>query len=156
MQATKAQLEKKLQESSDMSEEKYKSLIKQIRDLESDLDDERKQRTSAINLKKKFELDYNDLKLQFDESNKIKEEYMKQIKKLTISIKEISRECEELRSNKDELFAGSRDWEKRYKNYEMQVLQAQEERDLAERQRKQAQIERDEIQHELDSLTEAK
>ena len=31
MQASKAQLEKKLQESSDMSEEKYKSLVKQIR-----------------------------------------------------------------------------------------------------------------------------
>ena len=40
-----------------MSEEKYKSLVKQIRDLESDLDDERKQRTTAVNLKKKFELD---------------------------------------------------------------------------------------------------
>ena len=43
MQASKSQLEKKLQESSDMSEEKYKSLVKQIRDLENDLDDERKQ-----------------------------------------------------------------------------------------------------------------
>ena len=49
MQASKAQLEKKLQETSDMSEEKYKSLDKQIRDLENDLDDERKQRTVAVN-----------------------------------------------------------------------------------------------------------
>jgi len=48
MQASRAQLEKKLQEVNDMSEEKYKSLVKQIRDLESDLDDERKQRTSAV------------------------------------------------------------------------------------------------------------
>ncbi len=43
MQVSKSQLEKKLQESSDMSEEKYKSLVKQIRDLENELEDERKQ-----------------------------------------------------------------------------------------------------------------
>ena len=91
MQASKAQLEKKLQEVNDMSEEKYKLLLKQVRDLESDLDDERKQRTTALNLKKKYELDLTDLKLQFDEANKLKEESLKQVKKLTQSLKELSR-----------------------------------------------------------------
>jgi len=156
MQASKVQLEKKLQESNDMSEEKYKSLVKQIRDLESDLDDERKQRTSAVNLKKKFELDLNDMKVQFDEANKSKEDNLKQLKKLSISIKEITRECEELRTAKDEIFVASKDWEKKMKNNEMQLIQAQEERDLAERQRKQALSERDDLQHELDSIAGGK
>jgi myosin protein heavy chain len=74
MQASRAQLEKKMQETSDVSEEKYKALVKQIRELESDLEDERKQRTSAVHLKKKYELDLNDMKNQFEEANKFKEE----------------------------------------------------------------------------------
>ena len=156
MQASKVQLEKKLQESSDMSEEKYKSLVKQIRDLESDLDDERKQRTTAVNLKKKFELDLTDMKVQFDETNKLKEDHIKQIKKLSITIKEVTRECEELRVSKDELFTSSKDWEKKLKNHELQLIQAQEERDLAERQRKQAVSERDDLQHEVDSIAGGK
>ena len=91
MQAARVQLEKKLQESNDMSEEKYKSLVKQIRDLESDLDDERKQRTSAVNLKKKYELDLNEFKIQFEEASKSKEESVKQLKKLTFTIKVVEK-----------------------------------------------------------------
>jgi myosin protein heavy chain len=96
------------------------------------------------------------LKVQFDEANKSKEDNLKQLKKLPISIKEITRECEELRTTKDELFTASKDWEKKMKNNEMQFIQAQEERDLAERQRKQALSERDDLQHELDSIVGGK
>ncbi len=42
------------------------------------------------------------------------------------------------------------------KNLEIQLLQAQEERDLAERQRKQTLSEMDELQHELDSIAGGK
>ena len=129
---------------------------KQIRDLESDLDDERKQRTSAVNLKKKYELDLNDMKNQLDEVNKFKEESVRQIKKLSIALKECTRELDELRMSKDELFGNSKDWEKKYKNNEVLLMAAQEERDLAERQRKQALADRDDIQSELDSMTSGK
>jgi len=50
----------------------------------------------------------------------------------------------------------SKDWEKKYKNNEMLLMAAQEERDLAERQRKQALADRDDVQSELDSLTSGK
>lgn len=156
IQAAKVQLEKKLQDAADMSEEKFKSLLKQIRDLESDLDDERKQRTSAVNLKKKYELDVNEIKLQLDDASKAKEELLKQQKKLQFAIKEITREYDELKSNKEELSASGKDWEKKLKSFEMQLVSAQEERDLAERQRKQALAERDELQLELDSTLSGK
>jgi myosin protein heavy chain len=133
-----------------------KVLVKQIRDLEADLDDERKQRTVAVNLKKKYEMDLADMRAQFEEQNKFKEEQLKQVKKLSAALKEVTRECDDLRSNKDELSAGNKDWEKRLKNFELQLLQAQEERDSLERQRKQALTERDDLQHELDSLIGAK
>ncbi|CAF0913604.1 unnamed protein product [Brachionus calyciflorus] len=155
-QAIKAQLEKKLQESSDLSEEKFKSLMKQIRDLEADLDDERKQRTTAVNMKKKFELDFNDLKGQLDESNRIKDEQFKQIKRLTQNVKEITRECEELRLAKEEIISGGKEWEKKLKSFELQIMQLQEEKDAAERLKKQACLERDELQHEFDSVISGK
>ena len=47
-------------------------------------------------------------------------------------------------------------WEKKFKNIEMLLVAAQEERDLAERQRKQAIADRDDVQNELDSLTSGK
>ena len=45
--------------------------------------------------------------IQFDEAKKPKEDNLKQIKKLTNILKEITRECEELRTSKDELFSSS-------------------------------------------------
>ena len=46
--------------------------------------------------------------------------------------------------------------EKKLKNHELQLIQAQEERDLAERQRKRAVSERDDLQHEVDSIAGGK
>jgi myosin protein heavy chain len=63
---------------------------------------------------------------------------------------------EELKNNKEELSASGKDWEKRLKSLEIQLLTAQEERDLAERQRKQLSSERDELQLELDSALNGK
>ena len=51
-QASDEDMQKKLQESNEISEEKCRSLMEQIRDLKSDLDDKRKQRKAANILKK--------------------------------------------------------------------------------------------------------
>ncbi len=101
-------------------------------------------------------MDLNDAKAQCDEVNRNKEEFVKQIKKLNLLYKESSRETEELRSAKDELYASSKEWEKKFKNIEMLLMAAQEERDLAERQRKQAMAERDDLQSEMDSMSGGK
>ena len=81
---------------------------------------------------------------------------VRQIKKLSVALKECTRELEEIRMSKDEMFGSSKDWEKKFKNIEMLLVAAQEERDLAERQRKQAIADRDDVQNELDSLTSGK
>ena len=48
LQVSKAQLKKKMQDTSYIEEEKYKVLVKQIRDLEKILENERSQTKSAL------------------------------------------------------------------------------------------------------------
>lgn len=60
-------------------------MIKQLRDLEAELEDERKQRTAASASKKKLEADYKDLEQQLEMHNKVKEDALKQLKKLQVS-----------------------------------------------------------------------
>lgn len=55
-----------------------------MRDLEAELEDERKQRTAALAFRKKLEADYKDLEQQLEMNNKIKEDALKQLKKLQV------------------------------------------------------------------------
>ena len=118
---------------------KFSSLVKKTLELESDLNDERKQRTSAVTLKTKFELDLNEIKVKLDEVTKSKEECIKQNKKLILTIKEITKENDELKNNKEELSASGKDLEKR--RIEMTLLGAQKERDLVEKKSNEFSIE---------------
>lgn len=49
------------------------------------MEEERKQRAAAVNARKKLEGDYKDLEQQIELSNKMKEDAMKQLKKLQVS-----------------------------------------------------------------------
>merc|ERR1719436_69270 len=52
MQALKTQYERDLQAKGEAGEEKRRGMTKQLRDLEAELDEERKQKTAALNSKK--------------------------------------------------------------------------------------------------------
>jgi len=69
-------------------------MSKQLRDLEAELDEERKQKQTAVNAKKKLETDYKDLESTMDMNNKLKEDAIKQLKKLQQAMKEIQRDEE--------------------------------------------------------------
>lgn len=84
MQALRAQCERDLQAKEEQAEEKRRGLIKQLRDIEAELEDERKQRTAALASKKKLEADYKDLEQQLEMHNKVKEDALKQLKKLQV------------------------------------------------------------------------
>lgn len=60
--------------------------MKQLRDLEAELDDERKQRTAALAIRKKLEADLKDMEQQLEINNKLKEDALKQLKKLQVNI----------------------------------------------------------------------
>nr|XP_048688488.1 myosin-10-like isoform X2 [Caretta caretta] len=149
LQAMRAQHERDLQSRDDTNDEKKKLLSKQVRDLEQELDGERKQRAQVVAARKKLELDLQEVLGQIDAANKGREEAVKQLRKLQAHMKELWREVEESRTSREEIFQQSRENEKKLKNLEAELLQLQEELAAAERAKRQAQQERDDLADEL-------
>ena len=57
----------------------------QIRDLEVELEEERKQRNSAVNSRKKVESEVSSLQQQLETANKLKDDGLKQMKKMQVN-----------------------------------------------------------------------
>uniref|UniRef100_A0A8C9ZX45 Myosin-9 n=1 Tax=Sander lucioperca TaxID=283035 RepID=A0A8C9ZX45_SANLU len=151
MQAMKAQYERDLAGRDEMGEEKKRSLVKQVREMEMELEDERKQRSAAVAGRKKLELDLKELEAGIDMANKNRDEALKQLKKLQAQMKDLMRELEDTRMSREEILAQSKETEKKLKGMEADMLQMQEELAAAERVKRQAQQERDELQDEINS-----
>ncbi|XP_048373048.1 myosin-10-like isoform X2 [Sphaerodactylus townsendi] len=149
MQALKAQHERELQSRDDANDDKKKLLSKQVRELEAELDGERKQRAQALAARKKLELDLQEALAQLDAASKGRDEAGKQLRKLQSQMKELWREVEEARAAREEIFIQSRESEKKLKNLEAELLQLQEELAASERAKRQAQQERDDLADEL-------
>ncbi|XP_063157320.1 myosin-10-like isoform X3 [Candoia aspera] len=149
MQALKAQHERELQNRDDANDDKKKLLSKQVRELEAELDAERKQRAQALAARKKLELDLQETQAQLDATSKGRDEALKQLRKLQAQMKELWREVEEARAAREEIFIQSRESEKKLKNLEAELLQLQEELAASERAKRQAQQERDDLADEL-------
>ncbi|XP_027547777.1 myosin-10 isoform X4 [Neopelma chrysocephalum] len=149
MQAMKAQFDRDLQARDEQNEEKKRMLVKQVRELEAELEDERKQRALAVAAKKKMEMDLKDLEGQIEAANKARDEAIKQLRKLQAQMKDYQRELEEARASRDEIFAQSKESEKKLKGLEAEILQLQEEFAASERARRHAEQERDELADEI-------
>ena len=80
MQAMKAQFERDLGAREEQGEEKRRGLVKQLRELEAELEEERKQRTAAVTARKKLEGDLKDLEGHVEMSTKLKEDALKQFR----------------------------------------------------------------------------
>ncbi|XP_007574064.1 myosin-9-like isoform X2 [Poecilia formosa] len=151
MQAMKAQFERDLQGRDEQGEERRKQLVKQVREMELELEDERRQRTQALSTKKKLELDLADLEAQIDQANKGRDDALKQLKKLQTQMKDLLRELEELRLARDEAVNHTKETERKLKAMEADALRFQEELATADRLKRQLQTERDELQDEINS-----
>uniref|UniRef100_A0A3Q3KRF8 Myosin-9 n=1 Tax=Monopterus albus TaxID=43700 RepID=A0A3Q3KRF8_MONAL len=122
MQAMKAQFERDLQARDEQGEEKRKQLGKQTREMEVELEDERRQRAQALASKKKLEADLIELKAQIDAANKGRDEALKQLKKLQAQTKDQVRELDELRLSRDEAVNAAKETEKKLKAMEADAL----------------------------------
>ncbi|CAN9505992.1 unnamed protein product [Ophioblennius macclurei] len=151
MQAMKAQYERDLAGRDEMSEEKKRALFKQVREMELELEDERKQRSAAVGSRKKLELDLKELEAAIDMANKNRDEALKQLKKLQAQMKDMYRDLEDTRMSREEILAQSKESEKKVKSMEAEMIQMQEELAAAERMKRQAQLERDELQDEINN-----
>ncbi|KAH0518724.1 Myosin-9 [Microtus ochrogaster] len=149
LQAMKAQFERDLQGRDEQNEEKKKQLVRQVREMEAELEDERKQRSMAMAARKKLEMDLKDLEAHIDTANKNREEAIKQLRKLQAQMKDCMRELDDTRASREEILAQSKDNEKKLKSMEAEMIQLQEELAAAERAKRQAQQERDELADEI-------
>ncbi|XP_008938274.1 PREDICTED: myosin-9 isoform X1 [Merops nubicus] len=148
-QAMKAQFDRDLQGRDEQNEEKKKQLIRQVREMEAELEDERKQRSIAVAARKKLEMDLKDLESHIDTANKNREEAIKQLRKLQAQMKDYMRELEDTRTSREEILAQAKENEKKLKSMEAEMIQLQEELAAAERAKRQAQQERDELADEI-------
>uniref|UniRef100_A0A3P8TIV7 Myosin-9 n=1 Tax=Amphiprion percula TaxID=161767 RepID=A0A3P8TIV7_AMPPE len=151
MQAMKAQYERDLAGRDEMGEEKKRALVKQVREMEMELEDERKQRSAAVASRKKLELDLKELEAGIDMANKNRDEALKQLKKVQAQMKDLIRELDDTRMSREEILSQSKETEKKLKGMEADMIQMQEELAAAERVKRQAQQERDELQDEINN-----
>ncbi|XP_042849102.1 myosin-9 [Panthera tigris] len=149
LQAMKAQFERDLQGRDEQSEEKKKQLVRQVREVEAELEDEKKQRSMAVAARKKLEMDLKDLEAHVDSANKNRDETIKQLRKLQAQMKDYVRELEDTRTSREEILAQAKENEKKLKSMEAEMIQLQEELAAAERAKRQAQQERDELADEI-------
>ncbi|XP_074553157.1 myosin-10 isoform X3 [Halichoeres trimaculatus] len=156
MQAMKAQYERDLQGKDDQSDEKKRALVKQVREMEAELEDERKQRALAVAAKKKLEMDLKDIEGHIEGANKARDEAIKQLRKLQAQMKDYQRELEDARASRDDIFALSKENEKKLKSLEAEIVQLHEDLAASERGRRHAEQERDELQDEISNSTSGK
>merc|ERR1712096_284640 len=81
MQAQKAEFDRQLAAKDESVEEGRRGLIKQMRELEAELEEERKGRGNAAAGKRKLEADIAELQSQLEQANRVKDEGLKQSKK---------------------------------------------------------------------------
>ncbi|KAJ8344970.1 hypothetical protein SKAU_G00291630 [Synaphobranchus kaupii] len=156
MQAMKAQHERDLQGREEQGEERKRHLLKQVRELETDLEDERKQRASAAAAKKKLEGEVQDLEDQVEMSSRGRDEAVKQLRKLQTLSKDLQREVDDTRSAREEVLSSFRETERKAKGLEADLIQLQEDLAATERAKKQVEAERDELVEELVSNSSGK
>ena len=156
MQALKSQYEREIQGRDEQGEDKKRALVRQLRDMEAELEEERKQRMTATGFRKKYEADIIQLQEQVDLANKTKEDAVKQLRRSQMQFKDFQREMEENMLGKDEMATLLKERERKAKALEAELLQAQEDVASSERYRRAAEQERDELQEEMSNNTTSK
>ncbi|KAE8282747.1 Myosin-11 Myosin heavy chain 11 Myosin heavy chain, gizzard smooth muscle [Larimichthys crocea] len=150
-QALRAQHERELHARDEMGEEKRKQLFRQVRELEAELEEERRQRGQASGSKKKLEGELKDMEDQLEATSRGRDEAVKQLRKIQGQVKELQRELDDSRAAQKEVLNSARESERRSKAMEADIVQLHEMLAAAERARKQAETERDELSEELTS-----
>ena len=86
LQAAKSNYERELAAKEEAAEEARRSLIKQLRDLEAQIDDERKQKSQALSAQKKTESELAEIESQIEAEAKGREDALRMYKKAQVSM----------------------------------------------------------------------
>ena len=84
--------------------------------MEAELEEERKQRSAAMNARKKLEGDLKEMESQVEMANKVKEDSVRQLRKLQNSFKDMQREAEDALLSRDEMAAHMKENDKKVRS----------------------------------------
>ncbi|XGW32496.1 hypothetical protein V3C99_017221 [Haemonchus contortus] len=146
IQALRAEQDRNLTAKDLEAEEKRRSLVKQLRDIEQELENERRGKSGAISQKKKMEAHIAEIEQQLDVANRLKDEYNKQLKKNQQMIKEYQHDSEEARQMKEEIASQLRDIERRLRSAEAENQRLSEANEMLTSQKRQLEQEKDELE----------
>ncbi|VDL72666.1 unnamed protein product [Nippostrongylus brasiliensis] len=146
IQALRAEQDRNLTAKDLEAEDKRRSLVKQLRDLEQELENERRGKSGAVNQKKKMEAHIAEIEQQLDVANRLKDEYNKQLKKNQQMIKEYQHDSEEARQMKEEIASQLRDIERRLRSAEAENQRLAEANEMLMSQKRQLEQEKDELE----------
>eukprot|EP00124_Ichthyophonus_hoferi_P002174 Ihof_evm4s138 gene=Ihof_evmTU4s138 len=152
VQALKTQLERTMQESEEKVEESRKSIMRQLRDMEEQLEEERRSKTSLNSKAKKLEAELLEMQITLDDAEKQKEEAIKQNKKAQQMAKDFQNDSDDAKSQLAAAQNQLRDLEKKTSRMNSDNAQLVAELEKSEKNRKAAELARDENGLELDSL----
>ena len=89
---------------------------------------------------------------QVKSANRMKEDAIKQARKIQSQLKDYQRELDEAKAGKDDLIAAAKEAEKKLKANQAEMAQMAEDYAASERLRRSLESERDKLQEELNSL----
>ncbi|TGZ64912.1 hypothetical protein CRM22_006176 [Opisthorchis felineus] len=156
LNALKTQLERDLASRDELLEEQRRQTLKQLRDLEAELEDERKQRGSHLEVRKKLESDLSEATQRLELASRQKDEALKQLKKFQSVGGSMQRDMEEAIRSRDQALESLRDIEKKWRTAEAERNHFQEDLQASERTCRAIRSELDEALEELASTTSTK
>uniref|UniRef100_A0A0N5A3F0 Myosin motor domain-containing protein n=1 Tax=Parastrongyloides trichosuri TaxID=131310 RepID=A0A0N5A3F0_PARTI len=118
IQGMKTEYERNLAAKEQDAEEKRRHLQRTIREMEEELETERRNKLNGTNQRKKLEAQLIEMEHQLEGSNKLKEDYAKQIKKLQQMLREASQELEDARQSREEMNAALKEVERKLRTVE--------------------------------------
>ncbi|CAH8583012.1 unnamed protein product [Schistosoma turkestanicum] len=156
MNAVRTQLERELASRDDLLEEQRRQSLKRIRELETELEEEQRERASHLNVRKKLETDLADISQRLELANRQKDEAVKQLKKFQSVTGGIQRELEDAARARDQAIDSSRDLDKKYRMLDADKARLQEDLGLSERTCRSLKSDLNEALEELSAANNAK
>uniref|UniRef100_A0A7E4W5I9 Myosin motor domain-containing protein n=1 Tax=Panagrellus redivivus TaxID=6233 RepID=A0A7E4W5I9_PANRE len=144
--ALKADHERALAAKDQDVEDRKRQLQKMVRDLETELEEEKRQRAAAEKNRKRAESSSVELERQLEIANRLKDDYNKQLKKVQLTVKDTQQALEDLRQSKDETNGALREAERRIRALDAENQRLNELNEELYAQKRKLEQERDELE----------
>lgn len=126
MQAAKANYEREAAAKDEQVEEVRRKLLQQIRDLEGQVEEEKKGKFSALSARKKMEGELAELEAQLDSESKTNQDVIRQYKKVQAQLKDALLGADEARQAQEDFAARVKELTKKVKSLESDLTHSQD------------------------------